>query len=469
MALYKIGSNIIRASGGGGLFLNGAGGGSGDIYALYANLTPTIYAAPADVGSGDGSSEANAQDFPTVLANATAGAIIGMIPGTYTHVASPAYRSNVPGWHPANSGTSGSPIIIVAKYPGAGLSTPLSNANRTELRAGSGAFNGSDSHPVFGANNRDYVRWIGMVIDEDNCVTKYDNGPGYIADSTGIWIKYCVVRGSLDSAHLLDNHSALRIGEGGTTDTGHVITGNIFYNFTVGLDTNAAAIITYGAQDTAIEYNHFYDCTTGLYIKGSGGSGANYNSGSISYNRIHDVDVVMRLQASSSTQDTVVTNNLIYNFSIAGIAFNDSGGDVRRIKMTRNTVVVTEAITIGGFWLEPAPGTSNEFNDNIIAMFNSTGHNYVYGFDYTANGFSAFDYNGFYGSTDGTPWSWNGGNQNSVANFEAAVTNSNNNQVLGSDPFVNQGTGDYTVTGAALTASSTGGPIGADYSQVGPQ
>lgn len=43
--------------------------------AFYDGLTPTIYAAPTDQGTGDGSSEANAMDLPTAMVNAAAGGI----------------------------------------------------------------------------------------------------------------------------------------------------------------------------------------------------------------------------------------------------------------------------------------------------------------------------------------------------------------------------------------------------------
>lgn len=441
---------------------------SGDITALYANVPITIYAAPADVGTGDGTNEANAMDLPTAIANATAGTRIGVLPGIYEN-ANAANKS--PAWKTAAAGTAGAPIIIVAKYPAAGLPNVTTNANRSELRHSNGTAYHQNGGPVVGANSstNNYSRWIGFLIDERESYTRMDNGPVYIAGATGVWIKYCVIIATTDAAMALDNHSGIRVGEASTNDTDHAFIGNIISGYTVGLDSNAAGILLYGNRNMTIDGNTISDSNTGIYIKGSGGSGANFNYGTISRNRIENTQVGMRIQATDATNDLTITGNLIKDFSISGLAFNDSGGNVQNVIMTRNTVLVTEAVTAGGFWLETPSGTGNEFNDNIVALFGSTGHNYVYGIDYTANGFAAFDYNGFYGSTDGTPWSWNGANQNTVGGFEAAVTNSNNNQVLGSNPFVSQGTGDYTVIGAALTASSTGGPIGADYSLVGPQ
>lgn len=437
----------------------------------YGGYTVTIYSAPTDQGSGDGSSEANAMAFETALSTATAGDVIGLVNDVYLNVASPAYRSNVPGWHPANSGTSGSPIVIVGKYDPTLMATPLSDGTRTELQAGSGSYGGSDSHPVFGANNRDYIRWINIVCNETNCVTKADNGPCYIADSTGCYIDHCVIYGSTDAYFSADNHSAIRIGEGGTTDTGHVITNNIMYNFTVGLSTNAAAVITYGAQNTTIDNNLIYDCTTGIYIKGTGASNGTWNYGSTSSNIIRSVSQGMRLEAIDPSNDQVVNNNLIYDFTGAGLVYGISAGagNTRNIIVTRNSIVVTGAAANEALYVKALTGTGNEVINNIVSIYGTTNQAYIDGGEYTDNNFTAITYNGFYGSTATNLFSWNGANQTSVAAFESAATNAANNQTLAGDPFVDQSTDDYTVTGAALTASSTGGPIGADFSTVGPQ
>lgn len=437
----------------------------------YGGYTPTLYAAPTAQGSGDGSNEANAMAFSTALSSAMAGDVIGLINDVFLNVASPAYRSNVPGWHPSNSGSAGNPIVIVGKYNPVAMADPLTDANRTELQAGSGSYGGSDSHPVFGANNRDYITWVNIVCNEDNCVTKSDNGPCYIADSTACTIDHCVIRGSTNAYFAADNHSAIRIGEGGTTDTGHIISNNVMYNFTVGLSTNAAAVITYGAQNTTIENNEVYDCTTGFYIKGTGASNTTWNYGPITSNLIYSVSQGMRLEAVDPIHDVTASNNLIYSFTGAGIVYGISAGagNTRNIILSRNSIVATSATANNGLYVKALTGTGNEVGDNIIAIYGTTGQNYIDGGEYTDNNFAGITYNGFYGSTDGTPWSWNGANQANVAAFESAATNAANNQVLGADPFVNQGGGDYTVTGAALTASSTGGPIGADFATVGPQ
>lgn len=459
-----------------------AGGGS------YNGLTVTHYVSPfasvsgasndyADLGATSWSnaiSPASPTTLGTAMARAGAGNVVGVDSGVYTHsTGGSPYHTFVPGWHPASSGTAGSPITFVAKYMGAKLSSPLSDSTRSELIAGSGTYGGADSHPVFGANTRDYVRWIGFVCDEYNCRTTQDNGPAYIAGGTGCWIHYCAIRGNNTDVNLqTDNHTGIRVGEGGTNDSGHSLKNNLIWNFQNGFGHNAAAIITYGFRNMTIENNYVYDCFGGIYIKGSGGSGANFNYGSCSYNRVRNADIGMHIQDLDGSNDMVVSHNLVYDFTSIGIALSVAvdAANGRRAKVTRNSIVVNQSMGgNGALYVGSITGAGNEFNDNIVAMFNSTNQLYMDGGGYTANNFTNYDYNGFYGSTAGNPWSWNGGNQANIAALHAAVANSNNNQILGSDPFVSSGTGNYAVTGAALTASSTGGPIGADYSLVGIQ
>lgn len=444
---------LIGARGGGGA--GGGGGGS-----EYQGLTPTVEVdTVAELGSE--------------LASATAGTIIGGLPSVLLHsTGGSPYRSNVPGWHPANSGSSGSPIIIVGKYDPILMVDPLTDSNRFELQAGSGSYDGTDSHPCFGANTRNYIRWRNIVCDERDCITKPDNGPVYIAASTGTWIDHCAIRGTTEAAANVfsgDNHSGVRIGEGGTTELGHVVTNNKIWNFTLGLGTNAAGIITYGGQNETVDHNEIWDCTTGIYIKGSGASVTTYNYGSVSYNHLYDVQAGIRTQDTDGSNDLIVEHNLVESPTAQGLFFTVvTASTTRRIKMRRNTVVLRVASTVG-VSVKALTGTGNEFNDNIVAVFDNLGSTYMDGGEYTANNFTAYDYNGFYGSTATNKWSWNGANQTTIAELHSAVATSNNNQILGSNPFVDQAAGDYTVTGAATTASSTGGPIGADFSQVGPQ
>jgi hypothetical protein len=78
---------------------------------LYNGYTPTVYAAPSALGSGNGSSKANATTLKAALNAASAGTIIGVADGTYSDSTALWYVS----FNPAASGTEADPIVIVAE------------------------------------------------------------------------------------------------------------------------------------------------------------------------------------------------------------------------------------------------------------------------------------------------------------------------------------------------------------------
>ena len=171
---------------------------------LFSGFTPTIYAAPADVGSGDGSSEANAMDLATALTNVTAGGIVGLIPGDYT-ITPPSPSDYTPAFQPTNSGSSGNPIRIVAKYPAA--ANYGSTSLYSSLSHGRTAVPGN---PTFGSRGKDFVEWIGVFVDEVASYSTDNGGIGGISESQGCAITHCVIRGdaSLAGGSL---HSAIRV------------------------------------------------------------------------------------------------------------------------------------------------------------------------------------------------------------------------------------------------------------------
>lgn len=426
----------------------------------YDGLTPTLYANPSGaLGDGSGDSEANAMALSTAMSSAVAGDIVGILPGVGTGTVAPVDPRQTPSWRPSNSGSSGNPIIFVGKYP-------WDSENHTELRSGS-TIDGEGA-PAFGTLSEDYIEWINIYVNEAVSASCPDTGPVVLWDTVGSAIRKCRVIG--DTAYLPgDNHNGVRI-EGGADCTVEDSTISGFYSGP-GQTRNGSCITTYGAENVTIRNNALSECATGMYIKGTASSGTMFNHGLIAYNEISDISVGMRLEAIDPVDDLTVEHNLVRDFDGAGIVFDTSAGaaETRNILAQRNTLVTSVEAGSGLFNVRAITGAGNSFNDNLVVVYTTTNQQYVVGGDYTANDFDAFDYNGFYGSTAGEPWSWNGAGQSDITELQAAIANSNNNQILANNPLANIGSGDYTVTGAATTASSTGGPIGADYSQVGPR
>lgn len=432
---------------------------------IFDGLTPTIYAAFTARGTGSGSSEANAAPLANVLqaSGAQPGDVVGSIPDIYAHStgASP-YRSNTPAWMPANSGTLANPIRIVAKHAAARMANPLTDPLRSELRAGSGSYDGPDSHPVFGSADRNHIHWIGFACDEALCRTKADNGPYYVngTNITGATVRLCAIKGA-SAVSWFDNHSAIRIGEGGGGITDPVVGDCRLWNFnnTQG-GSNVAAIITYGARNLLIEHCEIFDCFTGYYIKGSGGGGSNFNWGKVRFNYIHDLlSAAMRCQDNDAVQILEVFQNIV-DVALGtafGISATTVGATTRNQFVHHNTVYVRQAGG-SGLWTRTAQNTLR-YQDNLVVSAVPGG---VYHNAGEFNGvFQDNDFEGYFGST-GNRWSYNGNDYNTLAAWRAAIGDAANSQEFGSQPLVNPGIDFHLAVGhAARTAASDGGAIGA--------
>lgn len=426
--------------------------GSFAISAPYFGFAPTIYAHPATAqGNGSGSSEANARTLLSALAIAVPGDIIGVLPGIA--IGSSTFGKYVPAFHPANSGTAGNPIRIVAKYPW------TNTANRTELRTN--ATTSGIGSPTIGAHFRSFIEWYNFYIDEANAKNQGDSGNLMISESTGVKAFYCRLIGE-QAFRPEDNHCGYYINESsGVELVGLTISG---YRSSNAGHPNGAGGMEYGANGT-VRNCEIFDCGSGLYIKGH--PNTIWNQGLRARNHIWGCHIPIVAQAIDPTNPLIVEHNLLRDYVNAAMLLNTSAGadTVRNILIRRNTMTgPANALSI-----QAITGGGNQVVDNLIALYPPNNNQpYLDCGGYTANNFASVRSNGFFGSTQGQPFNWNGTNFASRAEWEAAVANSSNNQVLGNDPLANRGSGNYAVTGAALIASSTGGPIGADFSLVGP-
>lgn len=422
---------------------------------IYAGFTPTIYAAPASVGTGDGSSEGNARSLALVLTEVSQGAIVGCIPGVYS-IARGA-RSNTPAWHPTNSGTLASPIKIVAKYAATSLSSVATNADRTEfLHTGASAYNGTNSGPLYGSNGRNYIHWIGIYCDETDFYTKSDNGPVYLAGCTGCVIEDAVIDMNPSALWVpSDNHNCIRIGEGTANTIDAVIRNcrmtSAYTNSND--DSNAAAIMLYGAENFVIENCEIANCNSVIYVKG-GGLGGTVNSGEIRYNYLHDGDYI-RVQFTDPTGLVKVHHNVFESMLNSAVLLNQSCDN---FEFYSNTVVMDVAITNGGFFVNTgaAAETGLVCRDNI---FYGTGAN-RYGVRAGAltASWGTLSGNLYYNTAADYDWSYNGTDYTTLGGWQAieATASSSNPNFLGTgtgaEPYKRSA---YDGKGAYETGSET--------------
>lgn len=336
----------------------------------YGGYTPTIYAAPADVGNGSGSSEANAMALATALSTVTAGGIVGLIPGTYTATPVTPSRSN-PAWKTTNSGSSGNPIRIVAKYVAA---NSANSANYSELRSGGVTI--GNSSPTFGVSGQSYVEWIGMYVDENVSYSAADTGPVVMWGGSGCRVSYCRIVGDGGIWDAGEMHNGIRVEASGTD---RVISYNVISGFEAsGTDNNSnhAAIAIDcdlpgdGTVNSGIvEHNEVYDSGAGCFIKKNYGDPGKWV---FRYNYVHDCPGA-GLRFDSLTDTTANTahgvdayQNLIkscgYAFMLGDSAQPDGG--LYYVNIVNNTIVSCGSVLLT---VTLDTNASHLFHNNIVA------------------------------------------------------------------------------------------------------
>lgn len=434
---------------------------------VYAGYTPTIYAAPADAGTGDGSSEANAMDLPTALSTAAEGAIIGVLPGTYTGTAGGG-RFNV-AWTTTYSGTIGNPIKIVAKYQAVSLSTPGSNGNRSELaHTGSSAYNDANSSPVFGPSSRNYVEWYGFYVDERTSYSHADTGPVVLYNTTGGKVINCYIQGG--TATWTDNHCGIRSEE---VDNAEISNNYIRDIQTSGTPNgvNVVGIQTYDSRDLLITHNTIADCRSGIFVKGiqNGVTSNDQHNITMTYNRITGISHTGIAAGMIDSGTNIVAYNLIDGAAVFGLRLrvdatvSRDGTPIVSDDWTvhHNTIDVSDSTNLVGV-IEN--GTTDLWGtvvrDNLIVVTNGANARPLYNSGTRTANYPTLSYNRYWSSTGTPAWNKLSVNYNTIGDWQTSGAIESNSS-YGDPSFVSRGT-DWKLSGSsdALTASSTGGPVG---------
>ena len=326
---------------------------------IYAGFTPTIYAAPASVGTGDGSSEGNARSLALVLTEVSQGAIVGCIPGVYT--GSFTGERYIACFCPTSSGTSLSPIRIVAKYQATSLSNVGSNADRCELRSGGTTYtNGS---PVFGGSDGiNHTHWYGFYVNEANSSALCQDTGLFIAfRNTGTRAYNCVLVGG--SISWTNNHAGVYW----DAATSPVLSNCRVHNFTnTSPGSNETLVMMYSALNYTIEYCDLYDTTSLLYIKGNTGTGNNY--GSMHHCYAHDFGN-LRYQEVDAVNGNRFHHNVFRNFSGSAGFRTSFGTDGHNVHHYNNTYIVNEPCDGAIHILQAAPNDLQIYDNLFVGTF----------------------------------------------------------------------------------------------------
>ena len=454
--------------------ITGASGiGGGNYYAgpELGELTPTIYAGVTALGTGTGASEANCTTLTAALASATAGAIIGVLPGVYTK-AHGAGRFN-PAWTTTNSGTSGNPIIVVAKYSAIDLGgatynglwtqtmvdNVFANANRSEFRHDGTRSTGATGSPAFGVSSKNYVYFIGFCADENNAAPTPDSGPAVIIGATGSRIYRSVLQGrSVVSGWASDNHPGIRL-ESATDPYAwdNVVTGFRYYDTLQNGGHNHCGIQRYECTGTNVQHNFCFFNNTNIYLKDQDIAANETVKFNYCYNPEASGSQIEILNTNESGgTDTICSQNLCLNTinDAPGLIGQDQG---RNIKWRNNTVIGD--FTGGGSAAIVAhyQDIGGEINDNI---FYCRGGSTFIDQQFRSVAIVPSNYNRFY-SAAGFSSRYNSSTHASLSAWRTA-TSQDNNSATGDPSFVNYAGKDFKLaTGSpCLTGSSSGGPQG---------
>ncbi len=187
-----------------------------------------------------------------------------------------------PAWNPANSGTSGSPVVF-------------------RSTTGSVLSLSSSEGPVIGARSRSYITWQGFTINGVDAPSTSDTGHIDIFESDHVQILDCTITGDVDHPDTgQGNYNAIRVEASDDCLIQDCTLSEIAEEGVYG--GNQAAIMTYDANRLTVEYCTIHQVGVGVYFKGT-----------------HDVD-------GESQADNIVRYNLIYDARSRGIEIGSAQG-----------------------------------------------------------------------------------------------------------------------------------------------
>lgn len=433
---------------------------------------PTHYCDPAATSNGSGTL-GSPWTTAQAMANAVAGNVVGFLPGvSVIHAHSTDVQT--PTLNPANSGTSGSRIVFVTKYAAVALDNVASNGNRTQLRHdGTGVVaDGPSSESgtgasMYGSADRDYITWDGFYVDCASAEIASDTGVISVRECTGVHIRNFYIKGKANTC----NSNAVLYRPNNCV-------GTVLSNFIAvdhsndgsGGSTPQEGLFSdqYGDEDFTIEYGTVRNCETGFYTKGSAASGAALNWGVIRYNVISGANQGMRFNAWDTVDVLEVHHNLIYDYVSQGMTIGTNHPTAENMLIHHNTIANGTALgggANGGIYIKAQVTAFSNFiiRDNIIDWVHASAGKAVEGGEYAGATFPTMNYNRYYRAGNTVQWSRNGSDYSSIAAWRTATSQEANSDVFASEPFNSRATDDYTIASghAALTASSTGGQVGA--------
>lgn len=333
----------ISAAAGGGpvegnpLYVNSATGNDSRTKAQ-ARSASTPWASIARAAWGSTS-----RGSPNAAEAAGAGDTVVIAPGTYATLATFTGTNSLQDiyYNPVNEGTSGAPIRFQSS--GARDSVVLTNPS------GNGV--------LIGAQDRDYIEWIGVKVDAATA-------PPLLTGNTGLCVFIGGTGGGLADSELVgdhtldgtltgDNWSGVRFNN---TDGDALFVRNCKIHAFGSSDENHACLSQYSSADITVEQCELYDAGTGFYMKGQDIAAVRSGYYNLRRNYVHDcsLGIYVLLIPSTAAEPNRIYQNLFKNcdFAIKLRRHEGESYDAFHCKILNNTIVdsVNAALWVSSDW-----------------------------------------------------------------------------------------------------------------------
>jgi hypothetical protein len=314
---------------------------------------PSKYWEPGKSSNGNGTA-GNPYQYSQLAANVAAGDVVGILPGFHEFTAA---WGGGPLFDPGVNGTALSRVVYVGKYDPGTLGNPLTDSNRSEIgHTATTAAAYASYAPLFGWEARDYVTFDSLVGNTEHGRVRMDAGMVWVHDAVSPRMYRMYLRShTLDLSEYSATHENGGLGYlSNYTPVWHRISTDLHFadctfigwRCTLGgteqTTTNISALVLYSLLGGLIENNDITDCNQAFYPKGNE-TGAGYNYGTIRRNRVRDCGSGMRVQETSTTDNTDFYQNLMTGLSRHAITLRNAGvgGTCHKVRIFNNTFEVT--------------------------------------------------------------------------------------------------------------------------------
>lgn len=418
-------------------------------------------------------------NYTQCMSEPVAGDVIGHLPvGAGTPVDLPTRKGTgdeaIPAFNPANSGTQANPIVHVTKYAavnlGASMAAVAASQNRTEIRhdgTGSAADVIGTGGATFGASSVDYIVFDGFFVNMAQAHMVEDSGVFTLRATTGSKILNTAIMGETTDC---DYNCVVYRPDNDTDSLINNLWTDGFHNVPTGAGLNQEGLIAdfYGSHNYIVEHFLITDTDRGWFPKGTSAGGTRFNYGEIRYGVLHDVTTCFRYNDFDASELSALHHVLCYDYQNVGINLSSETSTPRNFLVHHVTFAngcTDTGNCVGPLYIKNDASLTNvTFRDNIFDLLNTGSGRIIDAGEFAGTFDATLNYNGYYHAGADVTFSLNSSAYANFTDWKAAGHGEDANSVqLATSPFTNRATEDFTIAGghAALTASSTGGELGA--------